>query len=77
MNELIIRPPTDTMPVITANALAVLEGRYLLKDENGKIIETPAQLFSRVASLVAQAESRYGANENQVNNWHKKFITKT
>jgi len=73
MNDLIIQPPTDTMPVITANALAVLESRYLLKDENGKIIETPSQLFSRVASLVAQAESRYGANENQVNNWHKKF----
>ncbi len=73
MNDLIIQPPTDTTPVITANALAVLENRYLLKDETGKIIETPAQLFSRVASLVAQAEGKYGADENQINNWHKKF----
>ena len=73
MNELIIQPPSDMMPAITANALAVLEHRYLLKDQTGKIIETPAQLFSRVASLVAQAESRYGADENQVKDWHKKF----
>jgi ribonucleoside-diphosphate reductase alpha chain len=73
MNDLIIQPPTDMKPTITANAMAVLENRYLLKDESGKIIETPAQLFSRVSSLVAQAESKYGADENLVKDWHKKF----
>lgn len=73
MNESIIQPPSDKTPTITANALAVLQSRYLLKDEGSNIIETPAQLFSRVASLVAQAESRYGADENQVKDWHRKF----
>ncbi|MBI4162683.1 MAG: adenosylcobalamin-dependent ribonucleoside-diphosphate reductase [Candidatus Aenigmarchaeota archaeon] len=32
------------------NALRVLKARYLRKDENGKLIETPKQLFTRVAT---------------------------
>ncbi len=44
---------TKLMP----NALKVLESRYLKKDEQGKIIETPQQLFQRVAANIASAES--------------------
>jgi ribonucleoside-diphosphate reductase alpha chain len=58
-------------PVLTKNALKVLQNRYLIKDEKGKCIETPAQLFSRVASLVAEAEARYGATPGEVKQWHK------
>lgn len=47
---------------ITPNALKVLESRYLRKDENGKIIETPSQLFQRVAQNVASAEKIYNEN---------------
>ncbi len=36
--------------VFDVNALRVLKSRYLKKDENGKLIETPKQLFSRVAT---------------------------
>lgn len=60
-------------PVLTKNALKVLRNRYLIKDEKGKCIETPAQLFGRVASLVASAESKYGASPEQVQRWHKKY----
>ena len=42
------------------NALRVLERRYLLKDEDGKVAETPADMFRRVASNIAQAELKYG-----------------
>ena len=42
---------------LTPNALRVLESRYLKKDEQGKIIETPQQLFQRVAANIASAES--------------------
>lgn len=42
------------------NAVAVLERRYLLKNEEGKIIETPAQLFRRVARTIAQVDRQYG-----------------
>lgn len=47
---------------ITPNALKVLESRYLRKDENGKLIETPSQLFQRVAENVASAEKIYNPN---------------
>ena len=36
-------------PQLSENALRVLEKRYLQKDESGKVIETPRQLFWRVA----------------------------
>lgn len=38
---------------LTANALRVLERRYLLKDDNGDLIETPVQLFERIAKAIA------------------------
>jgi ribonucleoside-diphosphate reductase alpha chain len=38
----------------------VLERRYLAKDDAGRVVETPEQLFRRVAHNVALAEERYG-----------------
>ena len=32
-------------PVLTDNAMTVLAARYLLRDENGNVIETPAQMY--------------------------------
>jgi ribonucleoside-diphosphate reductase alpha chain len=60
-------------PILSENALKVLQSRYLIKDEQGNCIETPAQLFNRVASLVAQAEARYGVSGGDVRQWHKKY----
>ena len=71
-NRQIVQPPGDE-PVLSENAIAVLENRYLIKDEHGRIIETPGQLFSRVAWLVASVESSYGASENELEQWHKRF----
>ncbi|HYF81722.1 MAG TPA: ribonucleotide reductase N-terminal alpha domain-containing protein [Clostridia bacterium] len=45
--------------MLTSNAIKVLEKRYLIKDENGKTIETPEQMFRRVASTIAAADSLY------------------
>ena len=45
---------------LTPNALTVLRRRYLKKGPTGKPIETPTQMFWRVAENVAQAERRYG-----------------
>jgi ribonucleoside-diphosphate reductase alpha chain len=45
--------------VLTSNAIKVLEKRYLIKDENGKAIEKPEQMFRRVASTIAAADSLY------------------
>src|SRR3989339_1370701 len=41
------------------NALKVMEGRYLQKDNNGNLIETPRQMLERVAHAVAKADSKY------------------
>ncbi len=44
---------------LTLNAVKVLEARYLLKDEEGKIIETPDQMFRRVANHVGIIDALY------------------
>ncbi|MCZ7397415.1 MAG: ATP cone domain-containing protein, partial [Candidatus Methanoperedens sp.] len=38
---------------LSVNAVRVLERRYLLKDEKGNVIETPADLFRRIAKAIA------------------------
>jgi len=43
---------------LTQNALQVLEKRALLKDKDGNIIETPEELWKRIAKFVAQAEKK-------------------
>jgi ribonucleoside-diphosphate reductase alpha chain len=44
---------------LSINAIKVLERRYLLKDEEGNVIETPTQLFRRVAHTIAAAETSF------------------
>src|SRR4051812_21805196 len=51
---------------LSPNAITVLEKRYLLKDETGTPVESPSDLFWRVARTVAQADARYGASAGQV-----------
>jgi len=41
---------------LSINAVRVLEKRYLLKNDDGKVIETPRQMFHRVASSIAMAD---------------------
>jgi len=40
----------------TKVAMDILEKRYLMRDENGKVIETPEQMFERVAWDIAKVE---------------------
>ncbi len=44
---------------LTENALRVLERRYLAKDKQGQVIETPEAMFRRVARNIASAELIY------------------
>jgi ribonucleoside-diphosphate reductase alpha chain len=41
------------------NTMEVLKRRYLLKDDQRNIIETPSEMFRRVASRVAQGENYF------------------
>ncbi len=45
---------------LSDNAKRVLERRYLKKDSNGKVIETPEQMFRRVAHHIAKIEKKHG-----------------
>jgi ribonucleoside-diphosphate reductase alpha chain len=47
---------------LTVNAIRVLQRRYLLRDEQGNIIETPSQMFRRVAKAVVEADKLYDKN---------------
>jgi len=50
---------------LTINAVRVLARRYLLRDEQGRIIETPGQMFMRVAKAIARADSFYGVDPSK------------
>jgi len=57
------------MPLrISLNALKVLERRYLLKDDARNVIETPLELFKRVAKHVALAEGNF-KDRNITQDW--------
>jgi len=48
---------------LNENAIHILEQRYLRKDEAGNVIETPEDMFMRVADKVASAEQIYGKED--------------
>ncbi len=59
--------------VLTANAVRVLRARYLEKDERGQVVETPDQLFDRVATAIADVELKYGGSEAVRSEWKARF----
>jgi len=59
---------------LTDTAKTILEARYLLRGENGEVIETPEGMFRRVADAVASAEKNYGATEDQVKSISDEFF---
>ncbi|MCJ7615753.1 MAG: vitamin B12-dependent ribonucleotide reductase [Desulfobacterales bacterium] len=58
---------------LSKNAMFVLEKRYLKKDSNGNIIETPEELFARVAKTIAAADKIFDSKGN-VNKTEKTFM---
>lgn len=57
---------------VSENAKRVLERRYLKKDDKGQVIETPEEMFTRVARHIAAAEAKYGG-EDRVEEMAEKF----
>ncbi len=55
----------------SVNALRVLASRYLIKNEKGEIIESPKELFQRVAILMALPEILYDPQVYDKNGGHK------
>lgn len=58
---------------LTANSIKVLERRYLKKDENGKVAETPEELFWRVAEVITSADKNYGDTEAEIKKTTEEF----
>jgi len=64
--------PLQTALDLTANALTVLERRYLRKDRSGKVIETPEEMLRRVARNVASVDAEY-RNREKVQKTEEEF----
>ncbi len=68
--------PSEATPSSTAsfsaNALRVLEKRYLTKDSGGKVTETTQDMLRRVAQAIAAAEKVYHP-EADVESWAERF----
>lgn len=56
---MVVESTNDVGVKLTPNALRVLEKRYLRRDDSGEIVETPEEMFRRVAYGVAAVETSY------------------
>ncbi|MCD5413106.1 MAG: ribonucleotide-diphosphate reductase subunit alpha, partial [Dehalococcoidia bacterium] len=52
--------------------MVVLERRYLRKDKDGQVVESPEELFRRVARHIASAEEMYDPQAD-IRSWEEKF----
>jgi len=56
---------------LSENARKVLQARYLLKNEEGEVIESPEEMFRRLARSIAAVEKSYGADPGL---WEERFL---
>ena len=65
--------PPATPVTLSKNARTVLAKRYLRKDNAGEPTERPEDMFWRVATVVAEADRRYGASDGAVETVAEEF----
>ncbi|PIZ75318.1 ribonucleoside-diphosphate reductase, adenosylcobalamin-dependent [Candidatus Peregrinibacteria bacterium CG_4_10_14_0_2_um_filter_38_24] len=70
--EEILNGKTTKLP-FSINALRVLAGRYLQRNEKGEVTESPEEMFSRVAGALASVEKQYGKSEQEIEEFAEKF----
>ena len=58
---------------LSDNARTVLKRRYLRKDEGGRVIETPEEMFRRVSRHISLAEKNFGADDRFLNEMDERF----
>jgi ribonucleoside-diphosphate reductase alpha chain len=70
----LLQAPTDLPRAdLSDNARIVLAKRYLKKDEQGRPIEEPEEMFWRVAMTIARADLAYGAGDAEVEELAREF----
>ena len=69
----VVPPATLPDPDLSENALTVLERRYLVKDDEMRPVETPRELFWRVARAIAAVELQYGASGAEATQLAERF----
>jgi len=62
--------PVEGTPGLPAQ---LLHKRYLLKDDQGRVIETTRQMFMRVAKAIAAQEAAFGASPDRIQSITRKF----
>src|SRR5262249_39871874 len=68
-----IRGDADRFARFTENAVKVLRARYLKKNEKGECVETPAELFLRVARTIADVERLHSGDAAVRDEWEERF----
>lgn len=68
----ILNGRTTKLP-FSLNALQVVAKRYLQQDDDGNPIETPEEMFTRVAARLANVERNYGKSGEEIEEWTEKF----
>ena len=58
---------------LSKNALTILEQRYLKKNDKGKVIEKPEDLFRRVAKNIALADAKYKYSKKSIKKTEEEF----
>jgi len=59
---------------LSENAKYILKQRYLKKDENRETIESPRQLFRRVARAIAEVDLKYGKTKEEIKKEENDFL---
>jgi ribonucleoside-diphosphate reductase alpha chain len=58
---------------LNTNSLRVLQKRYLKKNEEGNLVESPEDMFGRVARTIASVDIHYGKTESEVEKVEEEF----
>jgi ribonucleoside-diphosphate reductase alpha chain len=63
-------------PKLTVNSLEVLRRRYLLRDINERIIESPSELFHRVAKAISKVDAKYSDDPDTTGKMFNEMMSK-
>ncbi len=73
IKEGVLPQVAETRLNFSSNALLVLQKRYLKKNNNREVIETPEECFKRIADTIAAPDLNYNKSKEEVEELSNKF----